>query len=343
MIITIPHNLRNLVVTEFDSTEKLINEIGELRAIFGHVLGAAGVQIPQNNLDNLQSIKKEDGATEVSDSISSHRFWNLKFAIRNIFRVAKDLWERVQLLMQGTSLTKQEREYKLYDAFDKFANIKRESLHKYYLSFTQNMGRSGGYCFKIIACAGGDSTSESVDRDDLVQNKGSDKRGWSFRKKSAGQQVLSNTVITEISSSENKISEPIVINTEAPVTTPISEKTSANQWTKELPRVSSSNTKASTVSNTVTKATDEDAIQLDSSPDESSVILIQTAVRKFIAQRDLVRLQNVVKLQAAVRGHLVRCRAAGTLRCVQAIVKMQTLVRARHANLSVGKVSTGKK
>ncbi|GJR47474.1 hypothetical protein Tco_1315577 [Tanacetum coccineum] len=38
--------------------------------------------------------------------------------------VAKDLWERVQLLMQCTSLTKQERECKLYDAFDKFTHIK---------------------------------------------------------------------------------------------------------------------------------------------------------------------------------------------------------------------------
>ncbi|GJW57899.1 hypothetical protein Tco_0104630 [Tanacetum coccineum] len=38
--------------------------------------------------------------------------------------VAKDLWERVQLLMQGTSLNKQERECKLYDAFDKFTHIK---------------------------------------------------------------------------------------------------------------------------------------------------------------------------------------------------------------------------
>nr|GEX18248.1 hypothetical protein [Tanacetum cinerariifolium] len=51
--------------------------------------------------------------------------------------VAKDLWERVQLLMQGTSLTKHERECKLYDAFDKFTHIKGESLHKYYLRFTQ--------------------------------------------------------------------------------------------------------------------------------------------------------------------------------------------------------------
>ncbi|GJZ44549.1 integrase, catalytic region, zinc finger, CCHC-type containing protein, partial [Tanacetum coccineum] len=46
------------------------------------------------------------------------------YSLVNHHRVAKDLWERVQLLMQGTSLTKQERECKLYDAFDKFAHIK---------------------------------------------------------------------------------------------------------------------------------------------------------------------------------------------------------------------------
>ncbi|GJW63443.1 hypothetical protein Tco_0115327 [Tanacetum coccineum] len=35
------------------------------------------------------------------------------YSLVNHHRVAKDLWERVQLLMQGTSLTKQERECKL--------------------------------------------------------------------------------------------------------------------------------------------------------------------------------------------------------------------------------------
>ncbi|GJU50014.1 hypothetical protein Tco_1219569 [Tanacetum coccineum] len=51
------------------------------------------------------------------------------YSLVNHHRVAKDLWERVQLLMQGTSLIKQERECKLYDAFDKFTHIKGESLH----------------------------------------------------------------------------------------------------------------------------------------------------------------------------------------------------------------------
>ncbi|GKC88952.1 hypothetical protein Tco_1149601, partial [Tanacetum coccineum] len=51
-------------------------------------------------------------------------------------RVAKDLWEKIKLLMQGTLLTKQERECKLYDEFDKFTYKNGESLHEYYLRFT---------------------------------------------------------------------------------------------------------------------------------------------------------------------------------------------------------------
>ncbi|GJS28051.1 hypothetical protein Tco_0488671 [Tanacetum coccineum] len=41
------------------------------------------------------------------------------YALVSHHHVAKDLWEQIELLMQGTSLTKQERECKLYDSFDK--------------------------------------------------------------------------------------------------------------------------------------------------------------------------------------------------------------------------------
>nr|GEV48059.1 hypothetical protein [Tanacetum cinerariifolium] len=51
------------------------------------------------------------------------------YALVRNYKVAKELWERIQLLMQGTSLKKQERECKLYDEFDKFAYKKGESLH----------------------------------------------------------------------------------------------------------------------------------------------------------------------------------------------------------------------
>ncbi|GJV12346.1 retrovirus-related pol polyprotein from transposon TNT 1-94 [Tanacetum coccineum] len=58
------------------------------------------------------------------------------YALVSQHHVAKDIWEKIKLLMQGTSLTKQERECKLYDEFDKFTYKKGESLHEYYLRFT---------------------------------------------------------------------------------------------------------------------------------------------------------------------------------------------------------------
>ncbi|KAK4349021.1 hypothetical protein RND71_031776 [Anisodus tanguticus] len=69
----------------------------------------------------------------------------------------------------------------------------------------------------------------------------------------------------------------------------------------------------------------------DVTPDEH-VVVIQTAVRAFLARKSQLKQKHITKLQAAVRGHLVRRHAVGTLRCVQAIVKMQALVRARQAN-----------
>ncbi|GJR62711.1 hypothetical protein Tco_1504873 [Tanacetum coccineum] len=71
------------------------------------------------------------------------------YSLVNHHKVDKDLWERVQLLMQGTSLTKQERECKLYDAFDKFTYIKGETLHKYYLRFTQLINDMNIYNMRI--------------------------------------------------------------------------------------------------------------------------------------------------------------------------------------------------
>ncbi|GJU86618.1 retrovirus-related pol polyprotein from transposon TNT 1-94 [Tanacetum coccineum] len=42
------------------------------------------------------------------------------YSLVNHHQVAKDNWDRVKLLMQGTELSQQERECKLYDDFDRF-------------------------------------------------------------------------------------------------------------------------------------------------------------------------------------------------------------------------------
>ncbi|GJT83619.1 hypothetical protein Tco_1057961 [Tanacetum coccineum] len=71
------------------------------------------------------------------------------YSFVNHHRVSKDLWEIVQLLIQGTSLIKQERDCKLYNAFDKFAHIKGELLHQYYLRFTQLINDMSIYKMKL--------------------------------------------------------------------------------------------------------------------------------------------------------------------------------------------------
>ncbi|GKA55823.1 hypothetical protein Tco_0754895 [Tanacetum coccineum] len=51
------------------------------------------------------------------------------YVIVNHHKVAKDIWDRVKLLMQGTKLSLQEKECKLYDEFDKFSFVKGETLY----------------------------------------------------------------------------------------------------------------------------------------------------------------------------------------------------------------------
>ncbi|CAM8912552.1 unnamed protein product [Rhodiola kirilowii] len=71
------------------------------------------------------------------------------------------------------------------------------------------------------------------------------------------------------------------------------------------------------------------------SVDESIIVVTQAAIRSFLAQKELYKLKSIVMLQGAVRGHLVRRHAVGTLLCLKAIVKIQNLARARknHARL----------
>ncbi|GKC30673.1 hypothetical protein Tco_1037967, partial [Tanacetum coccineum] len=71
------------------------------------------------------------------------------FALVSNHKVAKELWERIQLLMQGTSLTKQERECKLYDEFDKFAYKKGETLRDFYLRFSLLLNDMNIYNMKL--------------------------------------------------------------------------------------------------------------------------------------------------------------------------------------------------
>ncbi|GJY09350.1 hypothetical protein Tco_0377535 [Tanacetum coccineum] len=71
------------------------------------------------------------------------------YALVSNHKVAKGLWERIQLIMQGTSLTKQKRECKLYVEFDKFAYKKGETLRDFYLRFSLLLNDMNIYNMKL--------------------------------------------------------------------------------------------------------------------------------------------------------------------------------------------------
>nr|GEX95101.1 reverse transcriptase domain-containing protein [Tanacetum cinerariifolium] len=71
------------------------------------------------------------------------------YALVSTHTVSKELWERIQMLMQATSLTKQERECKLYDEFDNFAYRKGETLRDFYQRFSLLLNDMNMYNMKL--------------------------------------------------------------------------------------------------------------------------------------------------------------------------------------------------
>lgn len=60
-------------------------------------------------------------------------------------------------------------------------------------------------------------------------------------------------------------------------------------------------------------------------------------VAYFQARKALRALKGLVKIQALVRGYLVRKRAAATLHSMQALIRAQTAVRTQRARRSMSK------
>ncbi|EYU34101.1 hypothetical protein ABFS82_08G020900 [Erythranthe guttata] len=67
---------------------------------------------------------------------------------------------------------------------------------------------------------------------------------------------------------------------------------------------------------------------------EEAATKAQAAFRGYLARRAFRALKGIIRLQALIRGHLVRRQAVATLRCMHAIVKFQALARGRKVRLS---------
>uniref|UniRef100_I1P7T9 DUF4005 domain-containing protein n=1 Tax=Oryza glaberrima TaxID=4538 RepID=I1P7T9_ORYGL len=66
-----------------------------------------------------------------------------------------------------------------------------------------------------------------------------------------------------------------------------------------------------------------------SAVEEAAAVRIQATFRGYLARTALCALRGIVKLQALVRGQLVRKQATATLRCMQALLAAQSQLRAQ--------------
>lgn len=71
---------------------------------------------------------------------------------------------------------------------------------------------------------------------------------------------------------------------------------------------------------------------------ESAATNLQPGSGTCILREELLNEKDLVKLQAVIRGHLVRKQASESLQCLLAIIKIQGLIRAHQAQHSPGKI-----
>ncbi|GJZ18571.1 hypothetical protein Tco_0554694 [Tanacetum coccineum] len=103
--------------------------------------------VPRN--ENTLATVRERTYTDLTDEKKIHESVNIKatnivlqdlpqdiYNLVNHNKHAKQIWNRVKLLIQGSKLSLQERESKLYYDFNMFTSTSGESIHSYYMRFS---------------------------------------------------------------------------------------------------------------------------------------------------------------------------------------------------------------
>ncbi|KAL4362351.1 hypothetical protein GQ457_04G013830 [Hibiscus cannabinus] len=181
------------------------------------------------------------------------------------------------------------------------------------------------------------SSTRRDDNDGEEEEKKRGKRRWIFMKPSHHETVIHHSEVRTITSTAKAatISETSTLNT-------VPEAAEAEQRHAIAVAI------ATTAAAQAAVATAQAAVQAVRLTTPSffvsqhfSAIVIQTAFRGHLARRALRALKGLVKLQALVRGHNVRKRANITLRCMEAMVRVQARMCSQRKKLSAHEGSTG--
>nr|GEV09580.1 putative ribonuclease H-like domain-containing protein [Tanacetum cinerariifolium] len=84
----------------------------------------------ENGVNILKSI--DEGPYQIGTGLPKDIY-----TLINHYTDAKDIWDNVKMLLEGSKLTKEDRESQLYDEFKHFRQHKGESIHDYYVWFAK--------------------------------------------------------------------------------------------------------------------------------------------------------------------------------------------------------------
>ncbi|KAI7731139.1 hypothetical protein M8C21_006547 [Ambrosia artemisiifolia] len=134
--------------------------------------------------------------------------------------------------------------------------------------------------------------------------------------------VTGNATSRDFGTDSMVISSPV-----RPVTSSVGEHT-------ELEKSSSASLMPDTAEDSIIPAESNASNGEDKVKLEQAVTKAQAAFRGYLARRAFRALKGIIRLQALVRGHLVRRQAVVTLRCMRAIIEFQALARGRLVRLT---------
>nr|GEX78731.1 phospholipase-like protein [Tanacetum cinerariifolium] len=150
MILTDPHNIGTLdgSVRPFPSWNDVtwvympINAWG-VHWVTGAINLADSIVYVFNSIEseqnvNVRAAKKERYNADIrATNLLLQEIPKDIYTLINHYTDAKDIWDNVNMLLEGSELTKEDRESQLYDDFEHFRQHKGESIHDYYVRFAK--------------------------------------------------------------------------------------------------------------------------------------------------------------------------------------------------------------
>ncbi|GJX04712.1 putative ribonuclease H-like domain-containing protein [Tanacetum coccineum] len=130
-----------------DNEENIIKSINEGPFHMGTVLDVIAARtegaiqqgpVRARVLNDLSAEEKERYKADIrATNILLHGIPKDIYSLINHYTNAKDIWDNVKMILEGSALTKDDRESQLYDEFEHFCQIKGETIHEYYVRFTK--------------------------------------------------------------------------------------------------------------------------------------------------------------------------------------------------------------